>query len=154
MQALRLRGQVFHEGGAPSLVASLDQRDLEPDRAQDGGQCTAAVAAAPAIDQRFPAFGLVQHFPFNVCGDVARGQRCAALLGLEGVDLLVHGADQDAFGIVQAGPVQRTGHVVERMFVFGTGVDDGVKFAKAVQHLGGGQGTDRHPPIIVSAAGA
>ena len=144
MQALCPGGEVVHQGCAPGFVTAFDEGHLEADGAQDGGQGAAAVAAAPAVDQGFPAAGSIDQLALDVGGDVARGQGCAAFFGLKGVDLLVQGADDDALGVVQRGPVDGTGDVVERVFVFAPGIDDGFKLVELAQGLGGGQGLDGH----------
>ncbi len=48
----------------------------------------------------------------DVARDVFRHQRRAALLRIEGRDLLVKGADRGALGVVEHRAVDRAGHVV------------------------------------------
>src|SRR5690606_8448035 len=104
---------------------------------QDGGQSTTAVATPPAIHQGFPVTWLVNGLALDMGRDVACGKGRAALLGLEGVDLLVVGANSDALGVVQRGPVDGARDVIERVFVLAACVDGGGKAFELAKCLGG-----------------
>ena len=58
------------------------------------------------------------------------------LLRFKGIDLLVHGANDDALFVVERGPVDRTGQVVEREFVLTAGVTDGAEAPGRTQGCG------------------
>ena len=72
---------------------------------------------------------------FDVGGNIARRQRCTALFGLKRVDLLVQRAYAFALFVVQRGPVHGAGQVVFGVFALAAGVDQGVKFAIAGDHV-------------------
>jgi len=131
-------GNVGHHRGAEGLVAAFHQCYLETDLVEDQRQRATALAAAPAVGQGLPVLGFVEHLALNVAGNIARGNGCTAFFGFELVDLLVQRADQDAFLVVQRGPVDCTRQVVFGVFGFGTGIDDGVEFMQAGQYLGCG----------------
>ena len=134
MQPLGEGGQLCEQCIAPSLVAAFDQGHLKTDGAQNRGQRTAAVAAPPAVDQWLPALGFVDHLTFDVCGNIAGGQRSPPLFGLERVDLLVERADLDTLVVVQRGPVDGARQVVFGKFGFRARVDNSVETAQAVGH--------------------
>jgi hypothetical protein len=117
------------------LVAAVELDHGPADFRHHQRQRAAAVAAAPAIHQRFPLARLVQEQGFNVPGDIARHQRGAGLARLEGAHLFVHGADDDAFGVVEHRAVDGAGDMVEREFGFAAGVDDDVEFAQCGQDI-------------------
>jgi hypothetical protein len=87
--ARRQHRKLFDHVLAPGLVAALQAMRIPADFAQDVAEGAAALAAAPAIDQRPPGLRLVQKVALDVVGDVARDQRRTELLRLEGRDLLV-----------------------------------------------------------------
>ena len=67
--------------------------------------------------------------------DIARRQGCSALFGLKRVDLLVQRAYAFALFVVQRGPIDCAGQVVFGVFAFAAGVNQGVKFAIAGDHV-------------------
>ena len=135
-------GKLLQRGDdrAPVLaVAALEQVHTEADGRQHGGQRTAALPAAPAVDQRRPVLGLVHRFALDVRSDVARRQHRAALARREGRDLLVLGADQRAFGVVQRRPVDRAGQAVLGVLAFRARVDHRVELGEPGECLIGGE---------------
>ena len=136
--------QVGHQRGPKGLVAAIDQRDLEADLLEHQGQRAAALAAAPAVQQRLPFPGLVQHVPLDVFSDVLGHQRRAEFFGLELADLLVPGADDFSLLVVQAGPVQRAGQVVLGVFAFAARVDDVGKITQLAEGFFGGNAVQAH----------
>ena len=100
-QPRRQLGQGGQHRGAESLVAPFDDADLESDLSQHQRQRAAALSAAPAISQRLPAAGLVDHLALDVPGDIGGHQRGAALLRFERADLLVDRAYELALLVVE-----------------------------------------------------
>ena len=70
-------------------VAAFEHVDAKADLVEHGRERAAALAAAPAVDERRPFARLVEHVALDVRRDVARDERRAALLRLERRDLLV-----------------------------------------------------------------
>ena len=121
--ASRQLRQIGHQRRPEGLVAAVDQRHPKADLVQDERQRAAALAAAPAVDERLPVARLVQHLALDVRCDVVGHQRRAQLFGLKGVDLLVLRANDLAFVVMQAGPVDGAGQVVFGVFALTSGVN-------------------------------
>ena len=136
--------QVGHQSRPEGLVAAINQRDLEADLVEDERQRTAALAAAPAVHQRSPVAWFADHIAFDMRSDVFCDQCRAAFFGVEGADLLVFGADQLAFVVVQTGPVDGAGQVVFGVFALAAGVDDVGKTAEGGQCGFGGNAFQAH----------
>jgi hypothetical protein len=62
-----------------------------------------------------------------VTSNVSGHQSGTSFLGLKGADLLVKGPNQDAFFIVQYGPIDGTWPVVKRELILTSDVNDGAK---------------------------
>ena len=88
---------VVHHVVAEGLVAAFDAVGIPADLAKNDLHGAAALASAPAVDQRAPVLRLVEQVFLQMARDVLRDQRCADLLGLEGGDLLVDGTDAHPF---------------------------------------------------------
>ena len=82
-QPLRHRLERGDDGAAEIAVAAFEDVDAKADLLEHRRERAAALAAAPAVDERRPLARLVQHVALDVGGDVARDQRRAALLRLE-----------------------------------------------------------------------
>ena len=119
---------------AEGLVAALELVRLPADLAQDDLHGAAAHAAAPAIDQRPPVLGHIQHALLDMRGNIGGNQRTANLLGLKRRNLLVDGADLGALLVAQYRAVDRAWHMVFGKFERGAHIDDGAEVA----NLGGG----------------
>ncbi len=76
--------QLRHHGAAVSLVAALEPMRVPADLSQDVHHRLAALAAAPAVDQRPPRLRLVHEAGLDVLRDVARHQRRARLAAGKG----------------------------------------------------------------------
>ncbi len=112
---------------AEGLVAAFELAGVPAHHAQPGGERAAALAAAPAVDQRAPVLGLVLQRGEHVARDVGGDQRAAEAAGVEGGLLLVHGADDDALVVVEHRQVDRAGDVVFGELGGRARVDDLVK---------------------------
>jgi hypothetical protein len=115
---------------APGLVAAVELAGLPADGAEDGGHRAAAVAAAPAVDQRLPVPRLAEKAFAQMAADVLGDQRGADLPGLERGDLLVERADLGALRVVEDRAVDGAGNVVFGKFGGGADVDDFVEAAE------------------------
>src|SRR5206468_4979058 len=104
-QPLGKRLERGDDGAAKVAVAAFEDVDAKADLLEHRRERAAALAAAPAVDERRPLSRLVEHVPFDMRGDVARNERCAALLRLERGDLLVLGADRLSLAVVERRPV-------------------------------------------------
>src|SRR5512146_885635 len=93
----------------------------------DGG---AALAAAPAIDERLPAARAILESVLQVPRNVGADVRGANLLRLERGHLLVDGADLRALRIIERRAIDRAGNMIFRKRVFGAHIDDLVKLGK------------------------
>ena len=90
-------------------------------------QLLAALATAPAVDERAPVLRLVLQRGEHVARDVRRHQRATQAAGVEGGLLLVQGADDDALVVVEHRQVDRAGDVVFGELGGRARVDDLVK---------------------------
>ena len=135
--ALGQRLELGDDGAAEVAVAALEDVDAKADLLEHRRQRAAALAAAPAVDERRPFARLVEHVALDVRGDVARDQRGAALLRLERRDLLVLGADRRPLGIVERRPVDGAGQAVLGELALRARVDDGVEAPEVGDRLGG-----------------
>ena len=125
----KLTGQLFEvidHCAAKHFVASVEQGDLPADARQNMRHGAAAIAAAPAVDQRFPAHRVTGKAGFDMAGDVAGNQNGASFAGLEGI-FLVEGANEGTFLGVQDGITDRAGEVIFGEFGRAAGVNDGVE---------------------------
>jgi len=127
---------IFHQCCAKRFVAAFNQVDFEADLPQHQRQRAAALAPTPAVNQRLPVLGQRQHLALDVACDVGRHHGCAVLLSFKRIDLFVHGAHEDAFFVVEHGPVDRVWQVVERVLVFAACVDDGAESAGCTEGNG------------------
>ena len=125
--------------GAIGLVAAVELDCGPADFGQDVGQRAAAVAAAPAIDQRLPVARLVGKLRLQVARDVVRDQGGAHFLCFEGIDLLVERADPHPLLVVQHRAVDGAGQVVEGELALAAHVDDGVEMVQLGEDLGEAQ---------------
>ena len=105
-------------------ISALEHLHPPADAREDRGQRAGPVAPAPAVDQRLPVAGLVGERALQQVGDVARDQRGAGALGLEGAAVPVQGADVRTLRVVEHRQVDRAGQVVERELAGAAGVDD------------------------------
>ena len=138
-QALRYSFQQAVHGAPVFFVATIELHSVPAYLGQNMRHCAAAVAATPAIDQRFPVARLVMKMGEQGIRNILRDQRCAAPFGIEGAGLLVERADLDALVIVQNRAVNRTRNMVERELGFGAHVNDAVVGIELRKHLIGGQ---------------
>ena len=127
---------IFHHMIAKCLVAAFNPVGGPADLAKNHLHGAAALATAPAVDQRAPFLGLVQHLLFDVARDIPRNHGSAHLLGLEGRDLLVGGANHHPLFVAQDWKIDSTRDVVEGKFCRRTHVDYHVV---AVEGRGGNQ---------------
>src|SRR4029453_7287273 len=98
------RGQGFelrNDVPAPRSIASFELDGAPSDLVQKVNERAAALAAAPAIDDRRPAARLARDRTFEHRRDVARDDRRPRTLGGESRFLRVHRPDAGAFDIVQ-----------------------------------------------------
>ena len=126
-QAVDERRQAFDDVAAEGLVAALELLGVPAGHAHPGDHGAAAQATAPAVHQGAPAFGFVGKGFCPVAAQVGGHQTTADAACLEGALLLVDGADQGAFLVIQDGMVDSAGQVVEGIFGGGTGVDEGIE---------------------------
>ena len=141
------RGQRFQlgdDGAAEFAVAAFQHLHVEADLVQHQRQRARSLAAAPAIDQRPPAARVRHHLGLDMARDIARHQRRAALARVEGRDLLVFGADESAFLVVQHRPVDGARQPVFGKFALAARVDDGVELGQPRDRLGGGDAPQGH----------
>ena len=115
---------------APGLVAAFKLVCLPADGTKNSGHRSAAVAAAPAVDQRFPVTRLAEKALAQVAADVFGDQRGADLLGLERRSLLVERTDLDPLRVVEHRAVDGAWNVVGSKFVRRADVDDLVEVCK------------------------
>ncbi len=97
-------------------VAAGEPRRAPADFAQDVGERTAALTAAPAVDQWCPVARLVRERAFEHRGDVARNDRGAEASRGERRFLRVHRADARPLGVVQHRMIDGARNVVLREF--------------------------------------
>ena len=128
--ATRQIRQFCDDVAAVGLVAAFQRAGVPADLMQHVRHGAAALAAAPAIDQRAPAARLVEKARLDVPGDVARNQRRPDLLGGEGRVLLVERADAGALLVGEHRAIDRAGHVVFGEFGGRAHVYDLVKFVR------------------------
>ena len=120
------------------FVAAVELRGVPADLMQHVGECAAAAAAAPAIDERAPAARAVVETLAQMPRDVGADQRGAGLLGLERGHLLVERADPRALVVVEYRAVDRARDMVLGEFAFRAHVDDLVKLGELCYgHYGG-----------------
>src|SRR5579864_9023086 len=108
---------------AVRAITAVELRGAKADLTEHVHQRAAALAAAPAIDERRPFPRLVAHVGFDDARDVARDDRGAGLARIERRDLHVHRADERALVVVEHRQVHRAGHVVLRILGRRTNVD-------------------------------
>ena len=143
VEPLGQRLELGDDGAAEVAVPALEDVDAKADLLEHRRQRAAALAAAPAVDERRPFARLVEHVPLDVGGDVARDQRRAALLRLERRHLLVLGADRDPLGIAERRPVDGAGQPVLRELALRARVDDRVEAPQVGDRLDGGDPNQR-----------
>ena len=128
---LKAGGQAFHirQHLSPvSLVAAVQLPGAPADLRQHMRHRTAALSPAPAVDQRTPFLLHRRKMGVEMQADVARNQRRARSFGIEGRNLLVHGADARPFLVVQNRVIERAGDVVFSEFGRRADIDNVVKF--------------------------
>src|SRR6185437_2445689 len=94
------------------LVAAVEACGVPAHLPQHVRERARAAAATPAVDERPPAARLPGEALLDRARDVARGDRRAEPLRLEGRLLLVDGADERALLVVEHRNVDRAGQVV------------------------------------------
>ena len=139
----RQLGELGDDGAAEIAVAAVEDMDAKADLIEHRRERAAALAAAPAVDERRPLARLVEHVPLDVAGDVARHQRRAALLRVERRHLRVLGADRHPLGVVERGPVDRAGQPILGELARRACVDDGVEAAQVGDRVGGSDPNQR-----------
>jgi len=108
-------GQVAeHRNDVPAIrtIAAVELHRAKPDLAKHVRERAAALAAAPAVDERGPFARLVAHVRFDDARDVARDDRRARLARVEGGLLHVHRADVRALVVVEHRQVHGAGQMV------------------------------------------
>ena len=93
-------GNVQHHSRPKRLVAAFHQRDPKANLVQHQSERAAALASAPAVGERLPVFGPVNHLTLNVLRDIACRNRRTAFFGLKRVDLLVGSADKNSLPVI------------------------------------------------------
>ena len=144
IEARRQLGERGDDGAPVLAVAALQEMDAKADLVEHRGERAAALAAAPAVDERRPAVRRVEQVALDVRGDVACDQHGAALPRRERRDLLVERADHDPLGIVERRPVDRPGQPVLGELALRACVDDGVEAAEVGERLAGADDGQRH----------
>ena len=129
-ELLRQFGQLRQDLAPVGAIAALELRRVPADFGEDVRHGAASLAAAPAVDQRTPVPAVRGEVFLDVAGNVFRHQRRAALFRIERRDLLIHGADRGALGVVEHRAVDCAGHVVPGKFGGRTHVDDLVKLGQ------------------------
>ena len=112
---------------AVGLVTAFEGLGVPADLAQDVRHGAGALAAAPAVDERMPGLGLVAEEALDMLRRVLGEERRAQLLSLERGDLLVHGADLRALGVVEHRRRDCAGDVVLGKLGGRAHIDDGVE---------------------------
>lgn len=108
---------------SPCLVAARELSGAPADQLEPVRGAHAPHAAAPAVDERPPVFGVVAEMHLQHRSDVSCHQGCAQFSGIER-RLRVEQADFVALFVVQNGTIQRAGNMIFREFGGGTDVDD------------------------------
>ena len=156
-RAMRAQSQAKQE----AMVSLPDVNPLACEAAltQHQTQGTTALAAAPTIEQRLPAFGQVHHFTFKVTGNVGSYQRGADFVGFESAFLFVNRAHPDAFFIGEGRPVHSPRQMIQGVFRFAAGIDDATEGTSgprgqghALHGLGGRHREQGHQSIFFNTA--
>ena len=129
-ELLRQFGQLRQDLAPVGAIAAVELGRVPADLRQDVRHGAAALAAAPAVDQRAPVPAVRGEGFLDVARDVFRHQRRAAFLRIERRDLLVQGADRGALGVVEHRAIDRAGHMVLGEFGGRAHVDDLVKLGQ------------------------
>ncbi len=111
-----------------AAIAALDHFSAPANLFQNGGERSRPLPAAPAVNQRFPVFGVIHQMVFDMLCRVAGDQCCANLAGLERIVLNINRAHPRAFVVIQNRQVYRTGDVVLSIFRRRTHVDNGIEW--------------------------
>src|SRR5260221_9466853 len=82
-------------------IPTLESRCVPAHFPQDMGHGARALAAAPAVHQRFPVLRFLPEMLLDMQGDVFRDQRGAEFFRVERRYLLVEGADVAALRVVE-----------------------------------------------------
>ncbi len=93
-------------------------------------ECSAAPAAAPAVNERTPVARPQRECGFDVECDIAAYERGTRFLGIERRNLLVDCAYVRTLGVVQHRIIMRAWNVVRGEFQFRAHIDDLVKIGE------------------------
>ena len=127
---VKLRGQggeISDHHAAIGFIAAVQPRRAPADLCQHMRQRATAPAAAPAVDQRFPAARLVVKTVTQMAGDVVANECCTDLFGIERRHLFINGADCHTLGVVQYRAVDGPGDMIVGELAFAAHVDNLVK---------------------------
>src|SRR6185437_1027521 len=115
-KALRQFAEHGNDVPAPRTVAAFELGGAKADLAQHVHERAAALAAAPAIDERRPFRRTIANMGLDDVRDVAGDECGTELARFERRHLDVERADARALGVVEHREVDGAGKVVERKF--------------------------------------
>src|ERR1700730_2326258 len=116
------RLELADDVSAISPIAAVELHGAPADLVQDMGERTAALSAAPAVDQRLPLTRFIGERSVQHCRDVSCDQRATESAGLEG-GADIQGADTGALLIIEHGQIHRSGKMIEGELRRATHVD-------------------------------
>ncbi len=128
-------GQISHDASSGRAIAAFKLTRLPADTSENVRHRTAAVATAPAVNERPPCLRHRVKQSFQMQRDIARDVRSAATARLERRLLAIHRSHFDALGVGEYRATDRAGHVIDREFILGANVDQRIELRQLNQRI-------------------